>query len=158
MAEIRVRLRTDVPADRVLFAAYDMSSRRCEVFPAVRAEHFVVHEAQGKHADVTEGTPAGVGVNWERCDYDWSQPARVVATVTDSNVYAVPGSVWELSAASSTAGDGTHVEMVWTRRFRRTARGIIFATLFRTLGPLLFRGYARSTLRNLERLESMSNA
>jgi hypothetical protein len=27
--------------------------------------------------------PAGVGINWERCRYDWSQPGAVKAVVTD---------------------------------------------------------------------------
>lgn len=156
MTRIKVRLQTELPADRVLFAAYDMSPRRIEVFPAVRAEHFTVHDRGTHSADVTEGTPAGIGINWERCSYDWSQPDRVVATVTDSNVYATPGSVWELIAVPGERG--TAVEMIWTRRFRRTGRGIVFGTLFRTVGPLVFRGYARTTLRNIERLEAGSTA
>jgi hypothetical protein len=150
MTTIRIRLRTHVPADRVLFAAYDMGPRRVEVFPAVRSEHFTVHSSHAQRADVTEGTPAGIGINWERCDYDWSQPGRVVATVTESNVYAIPGSVWELTAAP--AEQGSAVEMTWTRRFRRTGRGMFFGTMFRIVGPLIFRGYARTTLRNIERL------
>ena len=72
-------------------------------------------------ADVTEGTRAGPIVNWERCQYDWSTPGRVIATVTDSNVYATPASKWEITATPNEAG-GSHVEMIWTREFKRGPR------------------------------------
>jgi hypothetical protein len=139
---------TPVPPDRVLEAARDFSARRAEVFPAVRVPHLQVHELGATSADVTEGTPVGAGVNWERCRYDWSQAGVVTATVTDSNVYAVPGSVWEISAVPSERG--SRVEMVWTRRFRRDARGRLFGTLFQLLGAPLFGRYARRILANLE--------
>jgi hypothetical protein len=103
-------------------------------------------------AEVTEGTPTGVGTNWERCDYDWSTPGVVVATVTDSNLYAVPGSVWELTATERSGG--SRVEMTLTRKFRHTPRGILFGTAFRTVGRLLFRKYARDVIANLERVEA----
>src|SRR5690242_581376 len=121
MTTIRIQIDSKLAPETVLFAARDFSGRRVDVFPAVRSEHFVVHDSGATTADVTEGTPAGIGVNWERCDYDWSQPDRVIATVTDSNVYAYPGSAWELVATA--VPEGSRVEMTWTRRFRRTPRG-----------------------------------
>src|SRR6476469_7860434 len=133
---IRIELTSSLPPERVLFGAYDFGARRTEVWPAVRAEHLVVHSSGDKSADVTEGTPAGIGTNWERCDYDWSQPGVVVATVTDSNVYAVPGSLWRLTATESDGG--SRVEMAWTRRFRRIPRGLLFGTAFRLVGRPLF--------------------
>jgi hypothetical protein len=42
-----------------------------------------VHDQGPGHADVTEGS-AGV---WERLNYDWSDPNRVVMTTTDSNAW-----------------------------------------------------------------------
>lgn len=154
MATIRVQIDTELPADRFLFAARDFSDRRVGVFPAVRAEHFTVHEQVGKTADVTEGTPAGIGINWERCSYDWSEPGRIVATVTGSNVYAYPGSSWELTASPSERGSS--VEMTWIRRFRGTPRGMIFGTLFRVVGRPIFRAYAREIVHNIEHLEQVS--
>jgi hypothetical protein len=101
---------------------------------------------------VTEGTPAGVGVNWERCHYDWSTPGSVTATVTDSNVYQPDSSSWELRATP--ADDGSTVEMIWVREFKPGARGRIFGTLFRLVGKPIFAHDARRIVRNLERLES----
>jgi len=64
-----VRISTDcaLPPAGVLHAACDFSPRRTRVWPAVRAGHLTVHELGNMTADVTEGTPTGLGVNWERC-------------------------------------------------------------------------------------------
>jgi len=139
-------------ASQVLEAAYDFSERRAEVFPAVSLKYFELHELGDTWADVTEGTRAGIGVNWERCRYDWSHPGSVRATVTDSNVYAVPGSSWELKATPTTA-QGCRIEMVWVREFTHGPRGAIFGTLFRLVGKPIFRRYARDILENLRKLE-----
>lgn len=45
--------------------------------------YLTVHSREADHADVTEGS-AGV---WERLQYDWSDPHRIVMTTTDSNVW-----------------------------------------------------------------------
>ena len=151
MTTIRIATESTLPPARVLNAACDFGPRRVQVWPAVRGEHLTVHDLGTTTADATEGTPAGIGINWERCRYDWSEPGRVTATVTDSNVYAHPGSSWELTATPSEAG--SQVEMVWKRTFRRTPRGLIFGTLFRLVGRPIFRRYARQVIANLESLE-----
>jgi hypothetical protein len=38
----------------------------------VSLDHLEVHELGGESAEVTEGALVGIGVNWERCRYDWS--------------------------------------------------------------------------------------
>ena len=151
MQTIRVVTDTSLPPDRVLAAAHDFSERRAEVFPAVSVPRLDVHELGEASADVTEGTRAGPIVNWERCDYDWSQPGRVTATVTDSNVYAFPGSSWEITATPK--GEGSQVEMVWAREFQRGPRGRLFGTLFRLLGQPIFNKYGREVIENLEGFE-----
>jgi hypothetical protein len=151
MTTIHVVADSPLPAARVLEAARDFSELRAEIWPAVSPEYMEVHELGDISADVTEGTKAGIGVNWERCRYDWSLPGSVVATVTDSNVYAVPGSSWQLRATPN--GDGSRVEMIWTREFKPGTRGRVFGTLYRLLGKPIFGRYARQTLANLLRLE-----
>ena len=127
----------------MLEAARDFSERRAEVFPAVSIDRMTIHALADTSADVTEGTAAGVGVNWERCRYDWSHPGAVTATVMDSNVYASPGSSWQLRA--------------WERKFQRRPRGMFWGTLFALLGKPIFGKYAKDVLANLEQLEK-SNA
>jgi len=151
MTTIHVVADSPLPAARVLEAARDFSDLRAEIWPAVSLEYMEVHELGDTSADVTEGTKAGVGVNWERCRYDWSLPGSVIATVTASNVYAVPGSSWQLRATPD--GDGSRVEMIWTREFNPGARGRVFGTLYRLVGKPMFGRYARQTLGNLLRLE-----
>ena len=85
---IKVAAETPLPPERVLEAARDFSKRRTEIFPAVRAEHFEIHEQGDDWADVTEGTPAGVGINWERCRYEWGQHVLLArdAGLTDPEI------------------------------------------------------------------------
>ena len=148
MTTIRISATCSLPPERVLHAAYDFTARRIRVWPAVREEHFVVHDQGETTAVVTEGTPAGIGINWERCRYDWSEPGRVIATVIDSNVYAVPGSSWQITATA--ADNGSRVDMTWIRAFRRNPRGLMFGTLFRAVGRPIFGHYAHQVLANLE--------
>jgi hypothetical protein len=152
MTTIRVVTDCALPAQEVLRAVRDFSARREDVFPAVHMDRLELHSQEGDSADATEGTPVGpLGSNWERCDYDWSKPDAVTATVTDSNVYAVPGSRWELRATPT--DDGSEVEMTWVREFRTSPRGLLFGTLFRLIGRPIFRRYAGEIIENLEQLE-----
>ena len=153
MTTIRVVADTTLPPDRVLYAARDFSERRAAIFPAVSVAKLEVHAQADSSADVTEGTRAGIGDNWERCDYDWSQAGSVIATVKESNVYDVPGSSWEIKATP--ADPGSRVEMIWIREFQRNARRrTIFGTAFRLLGTRIFNKYGRDILTNLEKLEA----
>jgi hypothetical protein len=149
MTTIRVVADSSLPPDRVLAAARDFSARREEVFDAVSMERMEVHALDDESADVTEGTSVGpLGVNWERCDYDWSQPGKVRAPVSDSNVYKPEGSSWEITAAA--ANGGSRVEMTWVREFRRTPRGLLFGTMYRTIGKPIFGRYAREIVARME--------
>ena len=152
MTTIHITIHSHLPPQRVLAAGHDFSDRRAEIFPAVSIPYLEVHEVNQTTADVTEGTPAGIGINWERCRYDWSQPGQVTATVTGSNVYARPGSRWQLTATP--AKRGSRVEMVWQRTFRRNPRGLFFGTLFLIAGRPIFGRYARQVIANLEALET----
>jgi hypothetical protein len=134
----------------VLAAGYDFSAKRADVFPAVSTDHLEVHDLKAESADVTEGTPAGIGLNWERCRYDWATPGVVTAAVVDSNVYEPGSSRWVLRATPDAGG--SRIEMIWVREFRSGARGRIFGTLFRLFGKRIFTRYAGQIVRNIESL------
>jgi len=151
MTTIHVTTHSRLSPERVLAVGHDFSARRAEIFPAVSIPHFEVHELSQSTADVTEGTPVGIGINWERCRYDWSEPGSFKAAVTDSNVYRPPNSSWELRATR--AEHGSTVEMIWIRKFTHNTRGRIFGTLFRLIGKPIFTREAKRTISNLERLE-----
>ena len=147
---IDITLDTDLSPEVVLEAARDFRMpARSKIFDAVQPKYFILHSQAADRADVTEGTRAGPIVNWERCDYDWSQPGKVVATVKDTNIYAIPGSVWEVTAARI-AGK-TRVHMIWTRAFNRRPKGLLFSFLYRTFGEKLFGQYARQILEAMEK-------
>jgi hypothetical protein len=139
---------SSLPPERVLAAAHDFSDRRSKLFSAVQKKYLVIHELGDDFADVTEGTRAGPIVNWERCRYDWSQPGSVVATVTDSNIYAIPGSSWELKAAPEAGG--SRVEMIWVRGFNKRPKGRFFGFIFPRFGDRLFGKYAREIIASIE--------
>ena len=149
---IDIALETDLAPETVLAAAHDFRMpRRSKIFDAVQPKYFILHSQAADRADVTEGTRAGPIVNWERCDYDWSQPGKVVATVKDTNIYAIPGSVWEVTAARV---DGTtHVHLIWTRAFNRRPKGLLFGFAYHRFGKKLFGDYARKIMDALETVE-----
>jgi hypothetical protein len=136
-----------IAPERVLDAIVDFCQRRERVFPAVSLKRMTVHSLGTTTADVTEGTRAGPFVFWERCAYDWSESGRVVAVVSDSNVYASPGSLWELTATPTDRG--SRVVMTWTRRFQRRPRGRIMGFVYQHDGKRAFTKYARQILSNL---------
>ena len=150
MTTIHVTMSSELPPQVVLEAGHEFSARRAEVFPAVSTDHLEVHDLHPESADVTEGTPVGIGLNWERCRYDWATPGVVTATVVDSNVYEPGTSRWELHAAPEAGG--SRIEMIWVREFRPGPRGRIFGTMFRLFGKRIFTRYAGQIVHNLESL------
>jgi hypothetical protein len=145
---INITADVNVDADEVLTAARDFSDRRELVFPAVSKKHLTVHEVGETRADVTEGTRAGPFIFWERCNYDWSEPGRVTAIVTDSNNYATPESSWSIVASPSASG--STVTMTWERRFRGRPIARVMGFVFRHFGARIFTTYACDVLDNLE--------
>jgi hypothetical protein len=61
----------------------DFGPGRSELFGNSADGYLKVHDQSPGHADVTEGS-RGI---WERLDYDWSDPDRVVLRTTDSNLW-----------------------------------------------------------------------
>jgi len=149
MSTVHLTFESPLSPEQVLAAAIDFSDRREDVFPAVSVKRLVVHSQGDTWADVTEGTRSGPILNWERCRYDWSTPGSVTATVTDSNIYALPSS-WKITASPTPSG--SHVELWWIREFGRGPKGRLFGTVFRHFGDRLFGKYARQILDNMERI------
>jgi len=146
---IDITVETELAPEVVLEAAHDFRMpRRSKIFDAVQPKYFILHSQGADQADVTEGTRAGPIVNWERCNYDWSQPGKVVAVVKDTNIYAVPGSTWELTAARI---DGkTRVHMIWTRAFKRRPKALLFSFAYHHFGRKLFGDYVRQIMAAME--------
>ncbi len=83
MATIHFNLTTTSTPEQYIAGLTDFGPGRSELFGNSADEQLKVHSASAHHADVTEGS----GGVWERLQYDWSDPNRVVARTTDSNAW-----------------------------------------------------------------------
>jgi hypothetical protein len=83
MATIHLHQNTTATAEQYVAALTDFGPGRSTVFGNSADDQLKVHSESAHHADVTEGS----GGVWERLNYDWSDPERLVATTTDSNAW-----------------------------------------------------------------------
>lgn len=83
MSTIHFKLTTTATPEQFIAGLTDFGPGRKELFGNSTDEYLRVHEKGANYADVTEGS----GGIWERLRYDWSDPAHVVLTTTDSNLW-----------------------------------------------------------------------
>jgi hypothetical protein len=83
MATIRMHETTTLTPEQFVAGVTDFGPGRQEIFTNSADGELKVH-SQGPHrADVTEGK----GGVWERLQYDWSDPNRIVMRTIDSNLW-----------------------------------------------------------------------
>jgi hypothetical protein len=83
MPTIHLKRTTTATPAQFVAGLTDFGPGRSELFGNSADKYLKVHSQSAGHADVTEGSN---GI-WERLDYDWSDPHRVVLTTTDSNAW-----------------------------------------------------------------------
>jgi hypothetical protein len=83
MATIHLHETTTATPEQFIAGLTDFGPGRSKLFGNSADGYLKVHDRGPTHADVTEGSN---GI-WERLNYDWSDPNRVVLTTTDSNVW-----------------------------------------------------------------------
>jgi hypothetical protein len=83
MSTIHFRQTTTATPEQYAAGLTDFGPGRSKLFGNSADADLKVHSESAHHADVTEGS----GGIWERLDYDWSDPDRVVARTTDSNTW-----------------------------------------------------------------------
>jgi hypothetical protein len=83
MATIHLKQTTTATPEQFVAALTDFGPGRSKLFPNSSDDDLKVHDEGPTQADVTEGS-SGI---WERLQYDWSDPNRVVMTTTDSNTW-----------------------------------------------------------------------
>jgi len=145
VVEVRVRADSSASATDVLAAASDFSERRIRIWPNVSARRYEVHVEGDGFAEVTEA--ALQGFFWERSRYEWSPGGPVRQTVIESNGL-LPGSSWELTATP--AAEGSRVEVLFRRRFKRTPKGRIARVVNRHAGNLLYGSDLRRAIAKIE--------
>ena len=83
MATIHLNETTTSTPEQFVAGLTDFGPGRSKLFGNSADNYLEGARAGPGQADVTEGS----GGVWERLDYDWSDPNRVVMTTTDSNVW-----------------------------------------------------------------------
>ena len=146
--EVTVSAETSASPEQILAAARDFSAHRTQVWPNVEAKRLDVHERCDTWAEVTEGTMV-LGVFWERCRYEWSEPTQVTATVIESNVFK-PGSSWQLQARPRSDG-GSIVTTTVLRDYRHGFKATFAKAVNHLGGRRLFGWFLRSALAAIEK-------
>jgi hypothetical protein len=83
MSTIHFNETTTSTPEQFVAGLTDFGPGRQELFGNSADGYLKVHSQSPGHADVTEGSRG----TWERLEYDWSDPNRVVMTTTDSNTW-----------------------------------------------------------------------
>jgi len=83
VATIHLNQTTTATPEQFVAGLTDFGPGRSKLFGNSADADLKVHDQSPGHADVTEGS-RGI---WERLQYDWSEPNRVVMKTTDSNAW-----------------------------------------------------------------------
>jgi len=83
MSTIHLTKTTTATPEQLVAGITDFGPGRQKLFPASADDQLKVHHRDATHADVTEGS----GGIWERLEYDWSDPRRIVMRTVDSNIW-----------------------------------------------------------------------
>jgi hypothetical protein len=83
MSTIHLHKTTTSTPEQYIAALTDFGPGRSKIFGNSADESLKLHSRAATQTDVTEGS----GGIWERLDYDWSDPNRVVLKTTDSNIW-----------------------------------------------------------------------
>jgi hypothetical protein len=127
MSTIRYSHTTTATPEQFIAALTDFGPGREKLFGKSADGYLKVH-SQGQHeADVTEGS----GGVWERLRYDWSDPNRVVLTVTDSNTW---GGHSGYTYTFTRRPDGTTEVHVVNVREGKNLKGRVLAVVLGTVG------------------------
>ena len=127
MPTIRYSQTTTSTPEQFIAGLTDFGPGREKLFGKSADGDLKVH-SQGQHdADVTEGS----GGVWERLRYDWSDPNRVVLTVTDSNTW---GGHSGYTYTFTRRPDGTTEVQVVNVREGKNLKGRVLALVLGTVG------------------------
>jgi hypothetical protein len=138
MPTIRYNQPTTATPEQFIAGLTDFGPGREKIFGKSADSDLKVH-SQGSHdADVTEGS----GGVWERLHYDWSDPNRVVLTVTDSNTWG--GHSGYTYTFGRQPGGTTEVRVVNVRE-GKNIKGRLLAFVLSTVGKgVLVKEFAKT--------------
>ena len=134
---------TTATPEQFIAGLTDFGPGRAELFGNSSDEYLKVHDQGPDHADVTEGS-RGI---WERLQYDWSDPNRVVMTTTDSNVWG--GSSGHTYTCTRQPDGVTDVDVVVVRE-GKNFKGRVLAVLVGIAGKRILGKALGNTVKAIE--------
>lgn len=151
MTTIHMRQTTTATPEQVLAALTDFGPGREKVFGNSADGYLKVYSKSADHADVTEGS----GGVWERLEYDWSDPHRIVMRTIDSNAWGgASGHTYTLIPNPN----GTTIIDAVVVRDGKNLKGRFFGLVFRTVGKgVLPKAFAK-TVKAIEARASVAPA
>ena len=151
MSTIHFRHTTTATPAQFLAGLTDFGPGRSRLFGNSADDYLQVHERGPTEADVTEGS----GGVWERLHYDWSDPARVVMTTVDSNVWG--GASSHTYTFTRLAGGGTRVDAVVVRE-GKNLKGRLLGFVLGGIGKGVLEKAFVNSLRAIERRNGLAHA
>jgi hypothetical protein len=142
MSTIHFKQKTSTP-EQFIAGLTDFGPGRSKLFGNSAHEYLKVHDQRPAHAEVTEGS----GGIWERLDYDWSDPNRVVLKTTDSNVWG-GGSGYTYTFTRQPNGT-TDVNAVVVRE-GKNFKGRVLGILLGSVGKRNLRSAFEQTIKAIE--------
>ena len=149
MATIRLHETTSATPEQFLAALTDFGPGRSNLFSATSDDILVVHHQGPTSADVTEGTKSA----WERLEYDWSNPNRVVMKTIDSNLWG--GASGHVYTITPNGRGTTDVDAVVVREGKNVL-GRLTGLLLGTFGKGVLAKALASTVKAVEARNDVS--
>lgn len=143
MSTIHLHQTTTSTPEQFLAALIDFGPDRSKIFGNSAGEYLKVHHRGPADADVTEGS----GGVWERLQYDWSDPARVVMKTTDSNIWG--GSSGHVYTFTRRPDGRTDVDAVVVRQ-GKNLKGWVLGFIVGNIGKFVLEKAFRNTVRAIE--------
>ena len=143
MSTIHLKQTTTATPEQFVAALTDFGPGRSELFGNSADEYLKVHDQSPGHADVTEGS-RGI---WERLQYDWSDPNRVVMRTVDSNVWG--GASGHTYTLMRQPNGTTEVDVVVVRD-GKNVKGRVLAGVLLTVGKRTLRSELGKTVKAIE--------
>src|SRR5262245_53826025 len=143
MSTLHFHQTTTATPEQYIAGLTDFGPGRSKLFGNSADDYLKVHHLGRSEADVTEGS----GGVWERLHYDWSDPARVVLTTTDSNLWGgASGHTYRFARRP----DGTTDIDVVVVRDGKNLRGRVLGLILGTVGKRVLETAFQNSVKAIE--------
>ena len=140
---MHVHQTTTATPEQLVAGLTDFGPDRSKLFGNSADDYLKVHDQSPGHADVTEGS-RGI---WERLQYDWSEPNRVVMKTTDSNAWG--GASGHTYTLTRQPNGTTDVDVVVVRE-GKNIKGRLLELLVGTVGKRALATQLGKTVKAIE--------